>query len=525
VSFVVTRSGEKFDGDVVELGAGYRIHAQDEELQRDRRHDGLLTVIGRPQPRSSQATQFERAGGPCPLSGLDGSFAAVFVQPATGACFVGTDRLGSRLIYTRTGPAPAAASNPALLVEPGHRVDRIALCALLAFGHLPGPRTLFEGVRRVPPGAWLRVDDGTVQRHWAFPDDDGEASAGDVAGTLARFEDAAVERSRAASSSPVTLLLSGGLDSRALWHRLARAGIPMDVITFGPDTSGDVIAARALTAGTGIGHRVVPVTFGDAVAALLAWSRVVADPSENLFATLPMGPRGLCDLPGTSLWLGTHGWEPHVVEAPPDPAELGDHDDALAWWIVRRVVARKTLPIERLVNAGLIPTLGSAAGAAIAEMLEQARPRPTESLSACLERVSLEHRFVLWNLNRAMFASLRRDIVTPFHDVDLVEMHRRLPVAWRTERRAHRAANPDRPGEPAASSHGIPVDYVRALDAADLRRAMRELIVGEPRLLELVPAATVDLLADLDDAAPRLVFLRLTLAAAALHSSRGVRCS
>ncbi len=458
-----------------------------------------LTFSGPVTHRTGPKPRFDRDDR---LSAYDGSFVV------THGTKVATDRLGSRLAYRRGG---AVASNPARLVERGHPMDPTALCSLLTFGHIPSTRTLFEGVQRLPPGTWFDLATGASSRYWQFPDDEpADADPRDLAGA----EDVAVERAISNARTPILLLLSGGVDSRAMWRRARERGVPLEAVTFGPDTAGDVIAARRLTSGAAVKHHVIGVDFRDAVTAMVEWANVVADPSENTFATLPMGPRPLQDLPAGGLWLGTHGWEPHVVAAAPDDVE------SLPWWIAQRVVANKIVSLTPLLKANMLDDLRGPATQAVEEILAVAAPRGDESLGACLERVSLENRFVLWNINRALMASVR-SVVTPFHDVDLVELHRRLPVEWRAERRAHLAANPDRPEEPPARSYGVTVDYVAALGDPRLQQQLVELVLGERRILAHFRPAFVRALPAVDQLEARLLLLRLGLAAAALFSTRG----
>src|SRR5204862_7655431 len=81
----------------------------------------------------------------------------------------------------------------------------------------PGPGTLFDGISKLAPGTWLRVDaDGTLiqRRYWDVWDDVAAIDGGEdriAERVLAELRPAV--RLRKVRDVPVGLFLSGGIDS------------------------------------------------------------------------------------------------------------------------------------------------------------------------------------------------------------------------------------------------------------------------------------------------------------------------
>jgi asparagine synthase (glutamine-hydrolysing) len=159
---------------------------------------------------------------------------------------LGRDRLGIKPLYYYIGrDFLAFASEVKSLHEvPGvpREVDRDALDLYLSLRYVPGPRTLFRGIRKLQPGHLLVWDETCVRlpRYW-----DLEPGAAATAG-----DDELVERFGAAleacvdshlmSEVPLGLFLSGGLDSTTMLAVMSRLAEGRRVSTFavGYDTAG-----------------------------------------------------------------------------------------------------------------------------------------------------------------------------------------------------------------------------------------------------------------------------------------------
>jgi asparagine synthase (glutamine-hydrolysing) len=121
-------------------------------------------------------------------------------------------------------------------------IDPEALAVFLAYGYVPSPRTLFKGIRKVPPGWRLRASaqGAKLERYWraipAVRDDLGETAA--IAEYRALLRQA-VER-QMVSDVPIGVLLSGGVDSAVVTAIMSElSGAPVKTFSVGFEEDGD----------------------------------------------------------------------------------------------------------------------------------------------------------------------------------------------------------------------------------------------------------------------------------------------
>jgi len=149
---------------------------------------------------------------------LHGMFALALWDAPRSRLVLARDRLGKKpLLYTRLadGTFAFASELKALLQLPIDReLDRGAVDAYLALGYVPGDRTGLAGVRRLPPGHLLVLEDGQerVERYWVprprpvdLPDEEWLERV--------RATVRAAVRRRLVADVPLGALLSGGVDS------------------------------------------------------------------------------------------------------------------------------------------------------------------------------------------------------------------------------------------------------------------------------------------------------------------------
>jgi len=160
--------------------------------------------------------------GPDLVRHLSGMFAFALWDADRRRLLLARDRAGIKpLYYARTRRAFLFGSElKALLRHPAieRRIDRVALSQYLTFEYVPSPRTIFEGVWKLPPGHTLILENGslTVRPYWDFQLEQSERES-------QRSEAAYVEELRETlkeavrreliSDVPVGVLLSGGIDS------------------------------------------------------------------------------------------------------------------------------------------------------------------------------------------------------------------------------------------------------------------------------------------------------------------------
>jgi len=168
---------------------------------------------------------------------FQGMFAFAIVEHQTHRVVLARDRLGIKPLYVAESGARLrfASSLPALIAAGGvdTSIDRTALAYYLTFHSVvPAPRTILNGVRKLPPATVRVVEpDGssTDTRYWdaAFSRDEARVdwSPGEWQEALISALRTAVKR-RQVADVPVGVLLSGGLDSSLVVALLAEAGQP-----------------------------------------------------------------------------------------------------------------------------------------------------------------------------------------------------------------------------------------------------------------------------------------------------------
>src|SRR3954451_18488948 len=166
---------------------------------------------------------------------LHGMFAVVIHERDTGRVVLARDRLGVKPLYLAETPGRLrfASSLPALLRAGAvhTRIDPGALHHYLTWhAVVPAPRTLLNGVRKLPPATVRVVEaDGssTEQRYWEprfeRRPEHANWSARDWEDAIEDALRTAVRR-RLVADIPVGVLLSGGLDSSLIVGMLAQEG-------------------------------------------------------------------------------------------------------------------------------------------------------------------------------------------------------------------------------------------------------------------------------------------------------------
>src|SRR6185295_10405053 len=122
-----------------------------------------------------------------------------------------------------------ASEVKALLAIPGIRpeVDLQAVRDYLAYRYVPGPRTLFSGIRKLPAAtyAWWQFGRRREVRYWTPPDRNpraaGTASASEAVPRFLAELEAAVKL-QMVSDVPFGAFLSGGLDSSTVVALMSR---------------------------------------------------------------------------------------------------------------------------------------------------------------------------------------------------------------------------------------------------------------------------------------------------------------
>lgn len=161
------------------------------------------------------------------LRRLNGIFAFAIWDTRRGDLLLARDPYGVKpLHYAPEAGRFRFASEIKALLAAGvpSRLNRPALHAFMNLRYVPGDDTLFEGVRRLPPGTCARVKDAQVQPPVSFydlPVSDPGMSREDALDLSGSAFQTAIER-QLLSDVPLGMALSGGLDSGMIVATAAR---------------------------------------------------------------------------------------------------------------------------------------------------------------------------------------------------------------------------------------------------------------------------------------------------------------
>jgi asparagine synthase (glutamine-hydrolysing) len=237
------------------------------------------------------------------VEAIDGMFAFGLWDEGRRRLLLVRDRMGKKPIYytLAAGRLLFASELKALLGHPdvARRVDLAALNQYLTFSNVPEPRTMFEGIHKLPAGHHLSCDPRgalTIERYWSPLDGPAWTPPTDRREAVERVRDLVKEavKKRLMADVPVGAFLSGGVDSStnvALMSRLVST--PLQTFTveftgFGPaENFHDVPYAHKVAALFGCNHTEVQVTAAEALAYLPEMVQTQDEPLGDP-ACLPM---------------------------------------------------------------------------------------------------------------------------------------------------------------------------------------------------------------------------------------------
>jgi len=201
----------------------------------------------------------EMRGHPQALTALLPPFAAMRRDGDDGVTMV-ADSMGFRQLY-HSAPGvqgPPIMSSSALVAarEAGSGLDEVALGNQSLLGWQLGQRTLFDGVRKLEPGAVARLHDGVLKIAQAARASHDELTIQDAVRQAAELMRTSLT-ALLDDHPDAVLQLTGGLDSRLLLSAIPvsrRRGLR--AMTLGVPGSGDVAIASEISARYGIDHEV-----------------------------------------------------------------------------------------------------------------------------------------------------------------------------------------------------------------------------------------------------------------------------
>lgn len=230
---------------------------------------------------------------------FDGMFAFAAFDTLSGELLLARDPFGEKPLYYLELPGGGlafASEVQALAGVPGFdpTLNPDAIAELLLFQYVGAPRTIYQAVRKLPPGHLLHGRPGAgarVERYFTFDADGGELEPR----PLAQFADELEEilarsiRRRLVADVPLGACLSGGVDSSTVCALAQRQlGHPLQTFTLGfvdqPESEHET--AREFARHLGVEHHVKLVD-EDAVETLPSLGAWLDEPNAD-WSCLPV---------------------------------------------------------------------------------------------------------------------------------------------------------------------------------------------------------------------------------------------
>jgi len=222
---------------------------------------------------------FEQWGIDC-LYKFRGMFAIGLWDARKRELWLIRDRIGIKPLYysIHNNRITFASEIKALLQDPDQKraVHEEAFYHYLSFLTTPAPQTLFEGIKKLPPGTWLRVTEGgrtREQRYWDVLDYTTpltNVSEHEISRMILSELRTAVKL-RKVSDVPVGVFLSGGIDSSTNAALFSEGETrPIQTFTIGyqgeyKSYENELHYAKKMAAGVGAVHRERLLTIDDLI--------------------------------------------------------------------------------------------------------------------------------------------------------------------------------------------------------------------------------------------------------------------
>ncbi len=205
------------------------------------------------------------------LREFNGVFCGVVYDPTQSQLHFITDRHGLEFLYVVENTDSIAWSSEikGFLADPNFRpiIDEQSLNEFMIQGHLGDDRTWFRNAKLIPPAShwvWnLTTRHFTEKKqYWSYDEWSSDRSPSDpreAAEESARLFRLAVASCDDRPQNRVGVLLSGGLDSRAIIAAMPVRDEPINAVTFGLPGSSDLAMAKRVASISGANHIFEPI--------------------------------------------------------------------------------------------------------------------------------------------------------------------------------------------------------------------------------------------------------------------------
>ena len=217
---------------------------------------------------------YQHWGDKC-VEKLRGMFAFAIWDGREQRLFMARDRFGEKPLFLREDDDGLyfASEIKALLQLPKPRpdVNLSAVWDYLSYRYVPGPRTLFGGIRKLAPGTCATWQAGKLveRRYWSAPDGQArgpsEAQDDAVQHFLARLDESV--KLQMVSDVPFGAFLSGGLDSSTIVALMTRHNSKVKTFSvgFGDGAYSELEYAALVARHFGTDHHELTVGFKDMI--------------------------------------------------------------------------------------------------------------------------------------------------------------------------------------------------------------------------------------------------------------------
>jgi asparagine synthase (glutamine-hydrolysing) len=206
---------------------------------------------------------------------LRGMFAFAIWDARNERLFLARDRFGEKplFLYENGNGLYFASEIKALLCVPGIKpsVNLEAVWDYLAYRYVPGPNTLFTGIRKLMPGTVATWERGKLkeERYWTAPDRNPcrlQRPQRDAVATFLSLLDEAVKL-QMVSDVPFGAFLSGGLDSSTIVALMSRYNSTVKTFSvgFGENRYSELAYAAEVAAHFGTQHCEIVVAYRDMI--------------------------------------------------------------------------------------------------------------------------------------------------------------------------------------------------------------------------------------------------------------------
>ncbi len=404
---------------------------------------------------------------------LNGMYAGAIYSPAEKKLLLFRDRFGIKPLYyteTREGFFFASEIKPLLAgsKEPP-RLDADGLPTYFTYRYLPGEKTLFKGIKRLPPGSYLDYDleRGRYQlrRYWEY-----RLDAIDSSLTLDQAADRFMElltdavRIRLRSDVEVGSFISGGIDSAGVASLAAarRPDLRLFTMAFAEDRYNELPRVKNFLAANH--QRFVKARLETRIcdrAALGQLPRIIRSLEEPISLGTILPTDQVCEMAGNRLKVVLTGegadeifggYRKFMIETAAtlfpglSPAEQKEMKAAYPE-LEAYLAVRSADPVDRYIQSEQLfspAEIARLTGRAPAEVPfpRDARPRLSGREHPLNAAIAMETRarlpdYVILRLDKL---SMRHSLETrtPFLDYRLAELAATLPVAFKTDLAAGR---------------------------------------------------------------------------------------